>query len=421
MKFLFLIILSISFSVQIYSQVRVSGYYRKNGTYVQPHYRSSPDGNPYNNWSYPGNVNPYTGKVATGNPSTYLYNYYNRSSTYTPTYTYPSTSTYTPTYTTPTYSNPNSYNNNTSSTYKTYYVSASNLNVRTGPSTSSSVITTLTYKDDVEIVSYADYPWYMVKVRYYDISNYSYKTTYGYAHSSYLSNTYPTTDNNYYNSYLNTDKLTSDINKLLTNPSNASSSYNTYSNSTSYYVTSNKLNVRSGPSTSNSILTTLDFQDKIDVISTYDYPWYKIKVSYYDNEDYSYKTAYGYIHSSYISNYYPTYSSSDYSNSYNTTTKDYSTTLAQPITYHPYGEGKGKISVWTDCTNDGYISIYIDDVYSGQLTSYFTSKPDCNSVGTLSIIKPAGYYKVTAKGSTKKWEGYVTITSDECQTQKLSK
>lgn len=55
--------------------VRVRGYYRKDGTYVQPHYRSAPDSSPYNNWSYPGNVNPYTGKIAGGNPDTYLKNY----------------------------------------------------------------------------------------------------------------------------------------------------------------------------------------------------------------------------------------------------------------------------------------------------------------------------------------------------------
>ena len=59
-----------------YSQVHVRGYYRKDGTYVRPHVRSNPDGNPYNNWSFPGNVNPYTGKQATGNPDTYLKNYY---------------------------------------------------------------------------------------------------------------------------------------------------------------------------------------------------------------------------------------------------------------------------------------------------------------------------------------------------------
>jgi hypothetical protein len=55
--------------------VSVKGYYRSDGTYVAPHYRSDPDGIPTNNWSYPGNTNPYTGVTATGNPDTYLQNY----------------------------------------------------------------------------------------------------------------------------------------------------------------------------------------------------------------------------------------------------------------------------------------------------------------------------------------------------------
>jgi hypothetical protein len=42
---------------------RVKGYYRSNGTYVAPHYRSSPNYTPYDNWSTRGNVNPYTGEV----------------------------------------------------------------------------------------------------------------------------------------------------------------------------------------------------------------------------------------------------------------------------------------------------------------------------------------------------------------------
>ena len=46
----------------------VYGYTRGNGTYVQPHWRSDPDGIPYNNFSYPGNLNPYTGKIAPGDP-----------------------------------------------------------------------------------------------------------------------------------------------------------------------------------------------------------------------------------------------------------------------------------------------------------------------------------------------------------------
>ena len=42
--------------------VHVDGYLRKDGTYVQPHYRTAPDDNPYNNYSYPGNTNPYNSK-----------------------------------------------------------------------------------------------------------------------------------------------------------------------------------------------------------------------------------------------------------------------------------------------------------------------------------------------------------------------
>lgn len=68
--------MAFAFSQIADAAVRVKGYYRKDGTYVSPHYRSNPDGNPYNNWSFPGNTNPYTGKVAPGDPDTYLRNYY---------------------------------------------------------------------------------------------------------------------------------------------------------------------------------------------------------------------------------------------------------------------------------------------------------------------------------------------------------
>jgi hypothetical protein len=52
----------LGFVSQSFADLRVNGYYKSSGTYVQPHYRSSPDGNFYNNWSSRGNVNPYTGK-----------------------------------------------------------------------------------------------------------------------------------------------------------------------------------------------------------------------------------------------------------------------------------------------------------------------------------------------------------------------
>ena len=43
------------------ADVNVNGYYRSNGTFVQPHRRSSPNNSIYDNYSYPGNYNPNKG------------------------------------------------------------------------------------------------------------------------------------------------------------------------------------------------------------------------------------------------------------------------------------------------------------------------------------------------------------------------
>jgi hypothetical protein len=63
---LFSMMLMLSFlSVSASAKERVSGYHKKNGTYVQPHYRSSPNSSKLDNWSSSGNYNPYTGKKGT--------------------------------------------------------------------------------------------------------------------------------------------------------------------------------------------------------------------------------------------------------------------------------------------------------------------------------------------------------------------
>jgi hypothetical protein len=49
------------------AQTHVNGYYRTDGTYVQPHWRSSPNNTAYDNWSTRGSMNPYTGQVGTRN------------------------------------------------------------------------------------------------------------------------------------------------------------------------------------------------------------------------------------------------------------------------------------------------------------------------------------------------------------------
>lgn len=66
------------------NHVRVSGYTRKDGTYVQPYFRTAPNATNRDNFSTMGNTNPYTGKPGWIEPdSKYNTFYYN-------TYTYPS-------------------------------------------------------------------------------------------------------------------------------------------------------------------------------------------------------------------------------------------------------------------------------------------------------------------------------------------
>lgn len=61
--------------VPVDAAVRVRGYFRSNGTYVRPHYRSNPDGNFSNNWSTYPNINPYTGAIGTRRTPSYSRGY----------------------------------------------------------------------------------------------------------------------------------------------------------------------------------------------------------------------------------------------------------------------------------------------------------------------------------------------------------
>jgi hypothetical protein len=56
---LVLFLFSINFTE---AYVRVRGYFRRDGTYVQPHYRTYPNKYKFDNWSSWGNYNPFTGK-----------------------------------------------------------------------------------------------------------------------------------------------------------------------------------------------------------------------------------------------------------------------------------------------------------------------------------------------------------------------
>ena len=67
MRYFILGLASLLISTIAFADTYVSGYYRSDGTYVAPHYRSSPNSTKSDNWSQSGNVNPYTGKRGTLN------------------------------------------------------------------------------------------------------------------------------------------------------------------------------------------------------------------------------------------------------------------------------------------------------------------------------------------------------------------
>ena len=45
------------------SDTYVNGYFKSDGTYVQPHHRTTPNNSTYDNYNSPGGYNPWTGKT----------------------------------------------------------------------------------------------------------------------------------------------------------------------------------------------------------------------------------------------------------------------------------------------------------------------------------------------------------------------
>lgn len=76
MRKLILIILTTFFgSISFAKDVYVKGYTKKDGTYIQPHYRTSPNSTKADNYSTKGNYNPYTGKEGNKEIDSYSQDY----------------------------------------------------------------------------------------------------------------------------------------------------------------------------------------------------------------------------------------------------------------------------------------------------------------------------------------------------------
>jgi hypothetical protein len=76
MKTIIALALAAAFATPAMADQYVRGHTRSDGTYVQPHYRSSPNETQSDNYSTKGNTNPYTGERGSQRDSTYDYKPY---------------------------------------------------------------------------------------------------------------------------------------------------------------------------------------------------------------------------------------------------------------------------------------------------------------------------------------------------------
>lgn len=63
MKRIVAIVAVLGLSSGAFADQYVNGYYRRDGTYVQPHLQTEPNQYRFDNYSSKGNVNPYTGQA----------------------------------------------------------------------------------------------------------------------------------------------------------------------------------------------------------------------------------------------------------------------------------------------------------------------------------------------------------------------
>ena len=240
--------------------------------------------------------------------------------------------------------------NTTSSATKVVYtatVNTDSLNVRSGASTSYSVIGKVTRGTKVEIVDKMSNGWSKIK----------YGSGYGYVSTTYLSNI-----------------------KEVSSSSNAS----TATKVTHTGVVTDGLNVRSGASTSYSKIGYLNKGTKVNIVDKLSNGWYKIK----------YESGYGYVSGKYVTNVVAVSSTNDTSTA---TTVKYTATVntdflnvreGGSVSYKIIGkvyDGE-KVSI-VDKMSNGWSKIKYGSGYGYVNTSYLSNITSSSSSSSETVIK----------------------------------
>lgn len=230
---------------------------------------------------------------------------------------------------------------------KVYNVST-NLRVRSGASTSSSILGYLTNNTEVTIVG-SEGEWYKIQ----------YNSGYGYVSKEYITTNVNSSNNTGSNNTGNTSSSETEINKT----------------GYVYNVSSGGLRVRKEASTSSTVLGTLYSGNSVNIVGETG-SWYKIK----------YNSSYAYVHKDYITENKPSSeSSSNTGNSSSTTdSNDSSQTM-------------NAVGVVTNVSSN--LRVRKQPSSSAVVLGYLLNNENVNIIG-----KEGNWYKINFKGSV----GYVS-------------
>lgn len=82
----------------------------------------------------------------------------------------------------------------------------------------------------------------------------------------------------------------------------------------------------------------------------------------------------------------------------------------------------GAVSFWTDITLEKYdnIDIIVEGIWIGGIErSFYGTTPACKQFGTLNYENKPGTYNYKAISNKYDWSGTITISANQCKTQKL--
>ena len=76
----------------------------------------------------------------------------------------------------------------------------------------------------------------------------------------------------------------------------------------------------------------------------------------------------------------------------------------------------GQATIWTSNSNVNPISVYIDNISAGTITSSYNGTPDCGSLGCVTATLKVGTHAVSASDGNFNWTGTVNVVRDGCST-----